>query len=92
MQRQMFLLSPAGILARSILDSPAWLCKGLGENSLQEKNCLGFSSEKINEVRPEVQRKVEAADKGYIPTISMNQPYLSHLKKSAPTECRDQPF
>lgn len=44
-QRQMFLLTPAGILAGSILDSPAQPREGLGENCLQaaEKNCLGFS-------------------------------------------------
>lgn len=33
-QRQMFLLAPAGILAGSILDSPARPHEGLGESSL----------------------------------------------------------
>lgn len=38
------------------------------------------TAKKINEVSPEVQRKVEAADKGYILTVPMNQPYLTRLK------------
>lgn len=54
--------------------------KDWGKTVCRRKTAWAFPAKKINEVGPEVQRKVEAADKGYIPTISMNQPYLSHLK------------
>lgn len=83
----MFLLALAAILAESILDSPARPREGPGEIVYkQEETWLGFSSKrnrrkKVNYESKKIERKVKAADKGYILTISMNQPYLFPLKK-----------